>query len=283
MLYRAIIGLILAGLLLGAAPDQKDQSQLSIVNPALHQYEDGPPVPKEFSFLTGDVVFLTFEVRGYHVDDSKHLELQCQIAALDPNGVPVAEPIDRKVDTTLSAEDKNWMPTVRSDFQIPSLGLGGTYRIALSVVDKLSGKQAKLDLPLLVKGKHVEPSDTLVARNFRFLRSEEGGEVLQPAIYHSGNTLWARFDIIGFKYADRNGIRVSYGLSVLGPTGKNLYTEPNAALEQGESFYPKKYLSGILSLNLQKDAKPGEYTIVLLLKDEVGNQTAESKHVFRIE
>jgi hypothetical protein len=174
------------------------------------------------------------------------------------------------------------MPIVRHSVPAPPLGDPGTYRILVLVKDLLAGAETKAEIPFRLGGRQVAPSDTLVVRNFRFLRSEEDREPLPAAVYRPGDTLWARFEIRGYKYAD-NAIHVEYGLAVLGPTGKTLYTEPRAAVEQSASFYPKRYLTGSLSLNLQPNAKPADYTIVLSVRDEIGKQVSETRHPFRIE
>jgi hypothetical protein len=40
---------------------------------------------------------------------------------------------------------------------------------------------------------------------------------------------------------------------------------------------------GILSLTPKPDTKPGEYAIVLTVRDLLGNQIFESRHPFRVE
>ena len=60
-----------------------------------------------------------------------------------------------------------------------------------------------------------------------------------------------------------NGNRTgSYTTSFLSPSGKVLWTQPEPAVEQSESFYPKRYISAQMALNLLPKTSPGEYTIV---------------------
>jgi len=65
--------------------------------------------------------------------------------------------------------------------------------------------------------------------------------------------------------------------------GGSLYKEPKAAEQQETSFYPKLYVPGILSLNLTKDLAPGEYSIVMRVRDELGQQDLEQTHKFTVE
>jgi hypothetical protein len=262
----------------GAAP-----APLALVKPTLHQYEDGPTLPEDFLFGPGETVFLSFQIGGYKVSPDSSIHLACRIEAVDPAGVPLAEVFQREITAELTPEDKDWMPIVRHSVPTPPLGDPGTCRILVLVKDLLAGTETKAEIPFRLGGRQVAPSDTLAVRNFRFLRSEEDREPLPAAAYRPGDTLWARFEIRGYKYGPNNAVHVEYGLAVLGPSGKTLYTEPRAALEQTSSFYPKRYLPGSLSLNLQPNAKPGEYTIVLSVRDEIGKQVFEIRQPFRIQ
>ena len=94
--------------------------------------------------------------------------------------------------------------------------------------------------------------------------------------------MWARFEITGYKLAAKNRLHVEYGVSVLRPSGEVLYSEPNAASEKDESFYPKRYVLGILSLKLDPDIALGEYTIVVAARDQIGGQQYETRHPFLI-
>lgn len=276
--------LMTALLLLGAAaPPAAAPKPLVIVKPTLHQYEDGPPVTPGAGFSTGETAFFSFQVSGYKLSEDSQVDLACRIDALDPQGVPLVATILHEVKTTLSPEDKDWMPIVRQSFLIPPLALPGAFRIVIAVDDRLASQSTKTEIQFPVHGRQVAPSDTLVARDFRFLRAEDDPRPLQPPLYRPGDALWARFEIVGYKLGEKNRVQVSYGVSVVSPSGKSMYSEPNAAVEQGESFYPKRYLPGMFSLNLNKDVRPGVYTVVLTLRDDVGNQTGESKHEFTVE
>jgi hypothetical protein len=264
---------------LSAAP-----GPLSIVNLTLHQFEDGPSIPSSFAFVPGDTVFLSFQLTGYQSEgDDKVVKIEYHLDALDRTGVRLVETKNGQIKAELAAQDKEWKPKVRWEFLLPPLLDSGTYRLTMAVKDLISGQEASKETTLTVRGREVAQSETLVVRNFRFLRSEEDSAPLASPSYRPGDVVWARFDITGFKLAEKNQMHVEYDISVLSPSGKNLYTQQNAAVEKQPSFYPKRYVPGTLSLNLQPTIKPGEYTIQLNLRDEVGKQIAESRHAFRIE
>lgn len=256
-------------------------AQLAIVQATLHQYDGGPPLPRSFRFGRGETVFLRFRVQGYARSPDSRISLACRFDVLDAGGTHLVPPEQKQIQVELAPEDKDWLPVVRYEFLIPPLVDPGSYRILISLEDKLAGRQAGLEIPFEVRGPVVESSSTLVARNFRFLKGEDGPLIEGPAIYSRGEMLWARFEITGYKIGEGNLIEVEYGLAVLGPTGKEVYSEPQAALERSKPFYPHRYVPGLLSLNLEK-AQPGAYTLVLRIRDRVGDQRFESRHAFEV-
>ena len=134
-----------------------------------------------------------------------------------------------------------------------------------------------------MKGYGVEKSDKLVARNFRFQRREEDAAPLTQPNYRPGDTVWARFDMTGYKIGEQNAFDVAYGLEVLRASDqKSMYAEPNAAREKDATFYRKRYLQGALSLNLNKDLARGDYVVILRVRDELGGQAYEERHTFSV-
>ena len=256
-------------------------AQLSIVGVTLHQYEGGPPLPSDFRFGRGETVFVRGRIQGFTKSAQARVHLICSLDALDPRDIPLLETLHKQIETELAPQDKDWVPVVQFEFMIPPLGEPGRYKIVLRAEDKLAGRQARAEIPFFVRGPVVEPSDTLVARNFRFLRTEDGPVIEEPAVYSRGERLWARFEITGYKIGQNNRIEVDYGLSVLGPTGKEVYSEPQAAVERSTPYYPHRYLPGILSLDLER-AQPGAYTLMLQIRDRVGGQQYESRHSFQV-
>jgi hypothetical protein len=95
--------------------------------------------------------------------------------------------------------------------------------------------------------------------------------------------LWARFEITGYKFAEKNHYAVSYGLIVLKENGEQVFAQPDAAADSKESFYPQRYVPGALSLSLDPAVPAGSYTLVVTMRDEVGGQMAESRETFQVE
>jgi hypothetical protein len=268
--------------LLSAAP-QAPLKPISIINAILHQMEDGPAIYADQKFIAGETIFFSFQVKGYQVSNKKRVRLSYQIEALDSHGVRLVKPESGKIDTELAPQDKDWLPKVRHSFVIPPHALPGKYKVVAAVKDELNLQEAKVEVSVEVQGRYVEPSETLAVRNLRFLRREDDTEPLAVAAYRPGDRLWARFDITGYEIAEENRIHVAYGISILNAEGKVLFSQPQAAVEQDRTFYPKRHTPGIVSLNIQPGTARAEYTILVSVRDEIGNQTGETRGVFRVE
>jgi len=257
---------------------------LTIVQPQFHQFEDGPAVPASFAYAAGDTVFFSLQVAGFKPEgEDQVVQLAYSLAAMDSDHVPLVEPKSGKLRAELAPQDKDWKPKIRWEFVIPPWALSGAYRLTAVVRDLNSGQEASRELTFNVRGLSMAPADKLGIHNFRFLRTEDDAEPLNPPAYRPGSTVWARFDITGFKLAEKNRLHLEYDIAVLSPAGKQIYSQANAAVEKDQSFYPKRYVPGAFSLNLTPAVKPGAYTVVLTLRDGVGGQTAESRHVFTVE
>ena len=280
-MFGARFALFAAGAALAFGADAK----ISIGEHVLSQFEDGPGAGA-YEFSQGEAVFVRLRFAGYSKskdkDDRERLHLTWRVEAFDAEGVPVVEAKSDKVDAELAAQDRNWMPKVRHDFLLPPLADSGMYKVVATVKDELNGSTARVEMPFKVNAPAVEKSETLVVRNFRFLRGEDDAAALKTAAYRSSDPLWARFEMTGYKLGEGNAFSVSYGLEVLGAGGRSMYSEPNAAKQEEKTFYRKRYAPGVLNLNLKETPK-GEYTIVLRVRDESGGQTAESKHTFTVE
>ncbi len=261
--------------------------KLEITQTALHQYDGGPPTPAGFEFFPGDTVFLTFRISGFKTvekDDEDNLWLAYTIEAFDPEGLPIRKPEEGRIATVLTYQDKKqkWTPLVRYEALIPPTAPTGKYRIAIHVEDLYAKTDTGAEVFFLVRGRDVEPSDTLVIRNFHFYRTETSMRPLTRPVYRPGSSVWARFDITGYKFGDNNRFSIDYGVKVLRASGKTLFEQPVAASEEEESFYPQRHVQGGLSLNLTPDLAPGEYTLIVTVRDRVGGQTYEEEHTFTV-
>lgn len=266
-----------------------DPGSLNLQNLTFQEYEDGPPLARAHVYHAGETLFLSFRVAGYgtfvDTDEVKHLKLNWTLEMRDPKGRLLAPAESGKVDTALDQEDKKWMPKIRYFVEIPPQAGTGTYKLNLLLDDEYSKAQIKQALDIPVKGYDLEPADQLTVRNLKFFRSEEDREPLAAnSAFRPGDSVWLRFEMIGFQLSGpKNQYSVSYGVSMMDATGKSLFSAPNAAADAQESFYPKRFVPASLSLNLDKNIKPGTYTVVITAADPIGKTTAEQRAQFNVE
>lgn len=277
MIPRILLAAASAGLLWGAA------TPLTIVKATISDRDGGAALPATFAHDPGETMFFSFAVDGYAASSGDRVHLSYKIDVFDPHGVPIVAQSAAEIEDTLAPEDKNWKPVVREEIVIPPLSDSGTYKIVIALSDVVAKSTASKEISFEVHGRHVEPSDTLAIRNIRFYRGEDDRQPLQKPAYRPGDAVWARFDIIGFKYGDGNAIDVSYDVAVLAPSGKTLYSQLQADADRSSSFYPKRYVPAVMSLATKPDTRPGQYVVVLTAHDGIGKQTHEARQSFTIE
>ena len=265
-----------------AAGSVRAAEPLTIVNATIRQMEDGAPLPPGFTHAPGEILFFSFQVAGYQSADEK-VHISYEVNAVDPKGIRIMEPIKGSVDATLAPQDKEWKPKVHPEIPLPPLAGSGTYKIVARVTDDIGKTEASKEVAFAVRGHDVEASDTLVVRNFHFFRSEDDPNPLANPVFRRGDAVWAKFDIAGYKFGDGNMVEVAYGIQVLNADGKVLFTQEQAAVEQGGSFYPRRYVPGQMSITTQSNMRPGDYYIVVKVEDRIGNQKYESKEKFFLE
>ena len=279
-----LLGLILVGSWLVAGAEK-----LEIEKFALRQFEDGPALPASHEFLPGETIYWSFRVRGFHVkktendagDQESHMKLTWSVSATDPKGVPIEKERSGHVEARVFDQDKDWTPRAADSFVVPPLAPSGIYHAMVAVKDEIG--EATSTLEFKVRGDTIEPSDTLTGHDVRFLRSENDAIPQRNPTYQAGDTLWVRFDITGYKFGEKNKYDVEYGLAILRSNGETMFTQPVAAKETSESFYPQHYVPGLLSLGLNKDLPKGSYTLVITMRDRIGNQTWESREKFQVQ
>jgi hypothetical protein len=245
--------------------------------------EGGTPDNPGFEHVPGETLYFSCRIDGYFKSPEAKIHLTYSVQAFDPKGVPLTELYKNEIVEEVSPQDKGWQPKIETEVAIPPLVGSGAYKIVVKVEDVMGKASQELAVPFKVRGHEVADSDTLVVRNFRFFRNEDDAQALAKASYKPGDGVWAKFDITGYKFGEGNKIDVSYVTSVIAPSGKVLWTQPEPAAEQSDSFYPKRYVAASFGITLQPNIKPGEYTIAVAVKDAVGNQTHEAKGTFTIE
>jgi hypothetical protein len=261
--------------------------QLAVERMALHQFEDGPLLADSYEFLPGETAYFSCRFFSYQTEaldnEQRQVKLSWKTTVFDSTGVAIEAPKQGRIESKLSKEDKDWLPKFLISFSVPSFVLPGKYRVSVEAQDEIGGNETHADLAFRVRGHELQPSETLVARNFRFLRSETDAIGTRSGLYHPGDTLWARFDITGYKFGENHRFSVECAMAVETADGTQLFSQPDAASQSGESFYPQPYVPIELNLSLDKTVRPASYTLVITLRDSIGNQTAEVRESFLLQ
>lgn len=262
------------------------QTKLSVERLTLHQMEDGPALAASYEFVPGETAHFLCRIAGFQSlkkDESRSVKLAWTMQSLDPAGVPVEKDKSGRIDETLTSHDNNWVPKFDDTITVPAFAPTGTYRVRVTVTDEIAVATASGELTFLVRGHAVEPSPVLAVRNFKFVRAEDDQVAMRQAVYHPGDTLWAKFDIIGYKFDEKHDFSVDYGLEILNAAGEQIFAQPDAASETRASFYPQRYVPGALSLHLDATVVKAPYALVIVVHDKIGGQTEQSKQLFEVQ
>jgi len=93
----------------------------------------------------------------------------------------------------------------------------------------------------------------------------------------------AGFQVAGFTLGEKNRFAVGYGLKVLNEQGDVLFTQEEAASDEGEPFYPRRLLNGALTPSITEGVTPGDYLLEVTVTDKGGGKTATAQGRFRVE
>lgn len=254
----------------------------------VQQADDAPFVPADYQFLPGDYIFFTFEVSGFGIETNsdgttRRISLTYEVTPEDSRGTPLAMPSSGAIAVELAPEDKNWTPKRRASFVLPSDIAAGEFRMHLVVKDSIAKAQVERDIPFRVGGTAIQPSSSLTVEKFQFFRKEGETKPLELPAYGAGDSVYMRFDLVGFQVGPHNQYHLSYGVTVLSPDGKVFLDQPKAAEIEDSNFYPAQFVPAAFHVITSSKSALGQYTILLKVHDLVANQTYETRQAFTIE
>jgi len=289
----ALLGLIVAlvttnSTIFAFQSPKAGESPLQIVEAGAERSEDAPFVSSDFHFLPGDYVYFQFQVAGYAIQsksggEARRMSLTYEVTPRDGKAVALAPPITGEIKDELNAEDKNWIPKRRASFLLPSFVAAGDYYLHFAVKDLIGNTSIERDVPFHIGGVVVVPLANLSVQDFQFLRKEDDNEALEVPAFSPGDTVYARFNITGFKLAPGNQYHLAYGLTVSRPDGKLYLNEASAADLSDHSYYPVPFVPGNIAVTTTRAAARGEYVLSLTVRDLTGSQTYQLKRVFTVE
>ena len=115
---RTTLLALLVPALLGAAP------ALQIVRPIIAQSDGGVPVPSGFEHVPGETLFFSCRISGYTKTAEEKVHLAYSVQAFDPKGIPLTEIYKNELVTDVTPQDKEWMPKIATEVQVPAAGCG---------------------------------------------------------------------------------------------------------------------------------------------------------------
>jgi len=256
---------------------------LAVVKPVIAQSDGGDGLPAGFKHVAGETMFFSCNISGFTKTPEEQINLTYSVQAFDPKGVPVAEIYKGVSKEEVGPQDKNWLPKIESQIVLPEILRPGSYKIVVKLEDLVAKTTADLSVPFEVAGRDVAPSPTLLAKDFQWFHNEDDLRPMSQPIYHAGDNMFMKFVITGYKYGDNNKVDVSYVASLVLENGKTIWTQPEPATEQSEGYYPKPYVTGEFGISLNKDFKPGTYTMAVAVKDGIGKQNFQGKFQFTVQ
>ncbi len=265
------------------AADPPPASKLAITGATLHfRQEDGPAISSNYEYYAGELLYLSFRIAGFRVVKDR-VDLRWTLYAIDPEGRLLEPPANGAIQEELAFEDKNWLPRVQYTLALPGQLPPGEYRIKIRAADELAQTSTELDVPFRVGGKPLPQVKDLSVLNFGFYRDEAEREPMADPVYHPGQMLVARFQVAGFTLGEKNRFAVGYGLRVLNTQGDVLFSQEEAASDEGEPFYPRRLLNGALTLRITESVAAGEYVLEVTVTDKTGGRAATAQGRFRVE
>jgi hypothetical protein len=283
---RLVFALVPLALITAQTPRPKSAAPgpaLQITAAIVSQFEDGPGLEGSQKMVVGETGFFRFTAVNFKTSDTGKVQLTGHVQVFDPRGTPIAPTDEIVIGTTLSQEDKDWRPRFHSQFQLPAIAPPGTYKIHFEVTDEQTHQKSAGDTAFAVDGRDVAPGTALTIRQIAFYRGPDDEMPLGVAAYRPGEMVWVRFDVTGYKYGEQNAMDVAYDVAVTDATGKQLFSQENAAVEKSQAFYPQPWVPGSFSLTLQPDMGKATYSVSITAHDGIGKQNVTEKAEFKVE
>ncbi|HXJ42664.1 MAG TPA: hypothetical protein VNH18_25510 [Bryobacteraceae bacterium] len=259
------------------------RATLRVTEPVVSQFEDGAAIAPSQKVVPGETVFFRYGAADFKTGENGRIQITGHMQAFDSRGTAIIARDEVVVATSVRDEDKDWKPRLHFQFQVPSLAPPGPYKIRFEATDDQTKTTTAGEATFLVDGHDVPASPQLVIRNLAFYRTADDATPIRTAAYRSGDMVWVKFDITGYKHGEQQAMDVAYDVAVTASDGKPLFSQENAAVERNQAFYPQPWVPGAFSLTLQPNMRLGEYNVQITAHDAIGKQTAIGKGVFQVQ
>ncbi len=271
-------------LCLGVAGAQGGKKPL-VEDAMVSDVEGGAKVDELRSFGEGEKLYLDFRIGNFTTSgDPVRMKVEYLVSPLDDLGRHLAPGLKGEVDEEITALDTLWRPHLRYELEIPQVPRPTPHRFVIQLKDVLSGVENTTEVPFNVYSKFPVAPPTLTVYDLQFFGGEfDEAPLKEGRNYRRGEKVFLRFSLTGFQHSEKQGYRLEYGVTVRDAGGRVLLSVPQAAAESRESFYPKAYVPCAVAILLDRNARPGKYSLVLSVRDTLGNQRLESPHAFVVD
>lgn len=255
-----------------------DLSALSIKGSHFTKGPTGKTVGSTFE--PGKEAFLQFRLGPVASNKQGHVDTQVNFVVKDSQGRPLLEPVllELKEPFPGGGNGRGELP-INFKLRLPAYVEGGDYIIEVVAIDRLGKQEIQDKIPFQVKGPKIPKGASLGVQDYRF-RGEEG--VKAEPDYRPGETVYSKFNVLGFKLGEKNDVKLRLSLLVLDQKGQILLDRPNLLSIAEGFFYPPSYFPVNTRVNLAPGASAGNYTLNYSLHDEVAGTQMKFEKEFRV-
>ena len=120
---------------------------LEVVRPIIAQSDGGVAAPAGFDHVAGETLFFSCRIAGFAKTSEEKVHIAYSVQAFDPKGVPLTEIYKNELLTDVTPQDKEWMPKIATEIQIPPLVGAGTYKVLIKIEDMVANTKAEHSVP----------------------------------------------------------------------------------------------------------------------------------------
>src|SRR5450631_3124358 len=120
---------------------------LEVVRPIVAQSDGGVASLPGFEHVAGETLFFSCRIAGFAKTAEEKAHLAYSVQSFDPKGMPLTEIYKNELVTDVAPQDKEWMPKIATEIQIPPLVGSGTYKILVKIEDLVANTKAELSVP----------------------------------------------------------------------------------------------------------------------------------------
>jgi len=275
---------LLAGTLLALCATAGAQ-QLAVADLSVSDFQGGLVTPTGFQFRSGQTVYVSAAAAGFEIrGDDNLIHLEYRLEAVDCLGHPFQRPLTGRIYREFPRTENAAPPVFRGRFRIPDFPYPGEGHIRVSITDKFSGQVAHEEASFEVFSEFPDPAGEFEIARLRAVKSEFDATPVPSPVIAAGQAISVKFLLAGFRYrAAENDYDLRYGITILGPGGKQLLSVPAAAAESNAAFYQKPYVEGLASVRMERTVKPGNYTLVVSATDKIADQSVKASMPFRVQ